>query len=119
MKIFNKTGFTLVEIMIIIAILGLLASIAIPTFVRVRQERKTEKCINNLRLIDATKEQYAIEKKLSNGAKCTIQNVDSYIKEGVTNLYCSCDKDKSFKTSYTINDIGTDPECKIVKNHKL
>ena len=51
-KMFSKTGFTLVEIMIVVAIIGLLATIAIPNFMRARTTAEKTACINNLRQID-------------------------------------------------------------------
>ena len=57
----RKGGFTLVEIMIVVAIIGLLAAIAIPNFIRARATTLANKCVNNLRLIQAGKDQYAIE----------------------------------------------------------
>jgi len=56
-----KNGFTLVEIMIVVAIIGLLAAIAIPNFVTARQTSQTNAGINNLRQIDGAKQQWAVE----------------------------------------------------------
>jgi prepilin-type N-terminal cleavage/methylation domain-containing protein len=57
----SQSGFTLVELMAMIAIIGLLATIAIPGFVRARQASQTSACINNLRIIEAAKQQWASE----------------------------------------------------------
>ena len=59
----RKSGFTLVEIMIVVAIIGLLAAIAIPNFVKARTTAQQKACINNLRQIDGAKEQWALENK--------------------------------------------------------
>ncbi|MCG2658750.1 MAG: prepilin-type N-terminal cleavage/methylation domain-containing protein, partial [Kiritimatiellae bacterium] len=61
-----KKGFTLVEIMIVVAIIGLLAAIAIPSFMRARTTSQQNACINNLRQIEAAKDQYALENGLTN-----------------------------------------------------
>lgn len=59
----NKRGFTLVEIMIVVAIIGLLAAIAVPNFVRARETAQKNAIINNLRVIESAKQQWALEKK--------------------------------------------------------
>src|SRR5204862_5578809 len=61
----KKSGFTLVEIMIVVAIIGLLAAIAIPNFVKARTTSQANACINNLRQIDGAKQQWALEQKQS------------------------------------------------------
>lgn len=66
-----KKAFTLVEIMIVVAIIGLLAAIAIPSFMKARTTSQQNACINNLRQIEAAKDQYALEKGLTNLAQVT------------------------------------------------
>ena len=61
MKNLRKAGFTLVEIMIVVAIIGLLAAIAIPNFIKARATSQANACINNLRQIDGGEQQWALE----------------------------------------------------------
>ena len=64
----NKTaGFTLVEIMIVVAIIGLLAAIAIPNFVKARENAQLNSILNNLRIIEGAKDQWALESKKGTG----------------------------------------------------
>jgi len=68
MKIFqskNKAGFTLVEIMIVVLIIGILLAIAIPNFVAARESSRAKACIGNLKQIDSATQQYCMDKKLS------------------------------------------------------
>jgi len=62
----HKSGFTLVEIMIVVAIIGLLAAIAIPNFVRARSSSQANACIANMKQIEGAKATWALEAKKNN-----------------------------------------------------
>ncbi len=61
----KKTGFTLVEIMIVVLIIGILLAIAIPNFVAARESSRAKACIGNLKQIDSATQQYCMDKKLN------------------------------------------------------
>ena len=63
----RRGGFTLVEIMIVVAIIALLAAIAVPGFLRARKRSQASRIINDLRLIDSAVDQYAIENNKASG----------------------------------------------------
>src|SRR6187549_2283347 len=85
---FNKRrgGFTLVEIMIVVAIIALLAAIAVPGFLRARKRSQASKIINDLRLVDAAVDQYAIERGKKTDDPVDIADWTAYVKKD-TNLY--------------------------------
>ena len=84
----RRTGFTLVEIMIVVAIIALLAAIAVPGFLRSRKRSQASRIINDLRLIDSAVDQYAIETSKKTGDAVNVSDWTNYLKKD-TNLYVS------------------------------
>ena len=82
----KRAGFTLVEIMIVVAIIALLAAIAVPGFLRARKRSQASKIINDLRLVDAAVDQYAIERGKKTDDPVLIADWTAYVKKD-TNLY--------------------------------
>lgn len=81
-----RAGFTLVEIMIVVAIIALLAAIAMPGWLRARKRAQASKILNDLRLIDAAVDQYAIETFRKSGDGVGVQDWTNYLKKD-THLY--------------------------------
>jgi len=77
----RREGFTLVEIMIVVAIIGLLASIAVPNFMRARLRSQATACKQDLRMIDAAVDQWAIEQNKNKDALATCTDLKVYIKD--------------------------------------
>ncbi len=103
----RKAGFTLVEIMIVVAIIGLLAAIAIPNFIKARATSQQNACINNLRQIDGAIDEWALETGQSNGASvASTMTVSAYIKLNVNNSVPSCPGGGT----YTTASVGSLPQ---------
>jgi prepilin-type N-terminal cleavage/methylation domain-containing protein len=75
-------AFTLVEIMIVVAIIGLLAAIAIPNFVKARETAQLNSIYNNLRVLEGAKDLWALENKKGTGADTDISVLADYLKGG-------------------------------------
>jgi prepilin-type N-terminal cleavage/methylation domain-containing protein len=82
----KRAGFTLVEIMIVVAVIALLAAIAVPGFLRSRKRSQAAKILNDLRMIDAAVDQYAIETTKVSSAPVSTADWTNYVKKD-TSLY--------------------------------
>lgn len=121
----KHAGFTLIEIMIVVAIIGMLAAIAIPNFVSARNKSQATTCINNLRIIDGAKQMWALEAKKSSSDTPTAADLQPYIgrTSGGQLPTCPADSQSSFATSYSPNAVDQQTICNIGSSgsylHKL
>jgi prepilin-type N-terminal cleavage/methylation domain-containing protein len=106
MKRFKKSkGFTLVEIMIVVLIIGILLAIAVPNFIKARESSRKQTCIANLKQIDSAKEQCAMELKWDTGHACAMADLSpNYMKSIPT-----CPSGGT----YTVDVVGTPPTCTV------
>ena len=109
----KESGFTLVEIAIVGAIIGLLAAIALPNFSKVRTAAQANSCLNNLRIIDQAKELYATESFVNNGVTPSDSSLSPYIRGGI-----QIAKNCPARGTVSTNAIGQNPTC-TVSGHSL
>ena len=104
----HGAGFTLVEIMIVVAIIGLLAAIAIPNFVTARQNAQQKGCINNLRQLDSAANQFALERGKKTGDPISFPaDLTPYIKLNSANSIPPCPAGGSYSDA----KVGDPPQC--------
>ena len=104
-------GFTLVEMMIVVALIGLLAAIAIPNWVHARTTSQTNACLNNLRQIFGATQQWALDFRKAPDASVTPEDILPYLRKAVV---CPAGgAAATFGTSYTLTTVTNLPSCRI------
>lgn len=108
----SQKGFTLIEIMIVVLIIGILLAIAIPNFMNARETSQTKACVSNLKQIDAAKEQWAMDNKKKTGD--TVTDAELW---AATTGYIKKEPKCPTGGTYTVGAVGTDPSCSVGGKH--
>ena len=108
-----REGMTYIELMFVVVIIAMLASMAIPAWMKPREEAHRSICVQNLRIIKDSKTIWAIASGSGDGDTPTPEDLRRCIQQDVDKVRCPIDPDKSFLTSYSVGAIGSNPTCMI------
>jgi prepilin-type N-terminal cleavage/methylation domain-containing protein len=109
----SKGGFTFIEALIVSSIIALLATLALPAFMKPREQAQKDICQQHLRLLDSAKDLWALESNQSWTAIPDPEDLDPYIKGGAASMTCPLDPGDSFATSYEVGRVDQPSTCKI------
>jgi competence protein ComGC len=117
----SGSGFGFTEIVILIFLIGVVVAIAIPNFVRDPWTSPANACINNLREIDASKNQWALEHNAKSNDVVTINDIKPYIESERNNAFIKLDAKGNLPKcpsggTYTIGKVGEPPTCSLGTN---
>jgi len=108
-RIRKSKGFTLVEIMIVVLIIGILLAIAVPNFIKARETSRNKTCVANLKQIESAKEQWAMENKMGADDEPSEDDLLGSGGDGYMKSFPECPSGGD----YTIGAISEDPACSV------